>query len=94
MLVLELPFSTVVRLWLTANAGAATTRPPVHVARRPRATSVSNTSAYGRVPSPRKLPRRFPDAGDDLTGRKSAGRQPSSASSVLKEEKDLARQLD
>jgi hypothetical protein len=39
-------------------------------------------------------PRRFPDAGDDLTGQKSTGRQPSSASSVLKEEKDLARQLD
>jgi hypothetical protein len=41
-----------------------------------------------------KLPRRFPDAGDDLTGRKSAGRQPSSASSVLKEGKDLAPKLD
>jgi hypothetical protein len=40
-----------------------------------------------------KLPCRFPDAGDDLIIRKSAGRQPSSASSVLKE-KDLARQLD
>jgi hypothetical protein len=37
-----------------------------------------------------KLSRRFPNADDDLTGRKSTGRQPSSASSVLKE-KDLAR---
>jgi hypothetical protein len=39
-------------------------------------------------------PHHLTAAADDLTGRKSAGRQPSSASSVLKEEKDLARQLD
>jgi hypothetical protein len=39
-----------------------------------------------------KLPHRFPDTGDDLTGQKSAGRQPSSTSFVLKEEKDLAHE--
>jgi hypothetical protein len=80
MLVLELPFFAVVRLRLTATTGAATTRPPLHVARRPRATSVSDTSAYGCVPSPRSFPTTSPrPPTTSLAGEWPAGKPPAAS---------------
>ena len=43
---------------------------------------------------PLVLPRRFPDADDDLTGQKSAGQRSSSTSSILIRVRDLVQQLE
>jgi len=47
------PFSTAVRRWLVATAGAATAWPPAHVARRPWAVTGHAKTFYGCALSPR-----------------------------------------
>ena len=48
------PFSTAVRRWLVATAGAATARPPAHVARRPWAVAGHGKTFY-RCALPQRL---------------------------------------